>query len=175
MTEAVGELVPAGHNVDPITNAVAGPTRDGRGRYERGQDGAEMAARCLELRSRSYSYRRIAAELGIDVASAYRAVQRGLRDIVEEAAEEVRKLELDKLDRLEEEALDILAARHPVVSHGRVLADVEDDGPKLAAIQVLLRVTESRRKLLGLDQPAKLSVDGGVRYEVVGVNPEALT
>ena len=30
------------------------------------------------------------------------------------------------------------------------------------------------RKLLGLDQPVKTQVSGGVTYEVVGIDPEAL-
>jgi hypothetical protein len=49
-----------------------------------------------------------------------------------------------------------------------------DDGPVLSAIDRLVRISESRRKLLGLDQPAKMNVSGGLTYEVVGIDPEAL-
>jgi hypothetical protein len=38
-----------------------------------------------------------------------------------------------------------------------VVRDVTDDGPKLQAIDRLLRVMERRSKLLGLDAPAKIA------------------
>jgi hypothetical protein len=51
---------------------------------------------------------------------------------------------------------------------------MQDDGPVLSAIDRIVRISESRRKLLGLDQPAKTQVSGGVTYEVVGINPDDL-
>jgi hypothetical protein len=158
------------------------PNADGRtparrrGPYTRSVETAERDAEAARLRTQSLTYRQIAERMGYaSTASAHDAVQRCLRDTVAEAAEDVRSMELEKLDALERTALDIIGRDRPVVSNGRVLDDIPDDGPRLAALALLLRVTESRRKLLGLDQPAKVSVDGGVRYEVVGVNAAALT
>lgn len=157
-------------------DAVAIRTRGPRGKYTRNVDTAARDADAARLRAQSLSYQEIADRLGFASRnSAMEAVKRCLSDTVAEAAEEVRSMELEKLDALERTALDIIGRDRPVVSNGRVLDDIPDDGPRLAALALLLRVTESRRKLLGLDQPAKVSVDGGVRYEVVGVDAAALT
>jgi hypothetical protein len=149
-------------------------TRDGTGKWDKDPEAAKRTAKALELRQESRSYRQIADALGVSTSTAYDMVQRGLRETVEEPAEAVRSLELAKLDALEREALEVALGDHVIVSAGRV-TDIPDVGPKLAALQLLMRLGESRRKLLGLDQPAKVTVDGGVRYEVVGVDLEKLT
>jgi hypothetical protein len=61
--------------------------------------------------------------------------------------------------------------RNPETGQEEPLAD---DGPKLAAIQVALRVRESYRRLHGLDSETKVNLSGSVRYEVVGVDPDDL-
>src|SRR4029078_1889290 len=71
---------------------------------------------------------------------------------------EYRAMELARLDTLALAAANVLSATHPYVSGGKVLKDVTDDGPRLAAIDRLLRISESRRKLLGLDAPAKTAL-----------------
>jgi hypothetical protein len=55
-------------------------------------------------------------------------------------------------------------------------APLLDDAPVLAAVDRLLKVQERRAKLLGLDVPVKrqVEVDGGLRYEVVGVDLDQL-
>jgi len=156
---------------------VGEPTRDGRGRYARGLDTAQRDAEAARLRTLGYSYRRIGGELGIDVHSAYDAVQRVLKATIEEPGTELRRLELERLDELTREANEVLAATHYVTSaRGEVVlfegVPLVDDGPRLAAISTLVRVSEARRKLLGLDAETKVNVSGGVRYEVVGVDPD---
>src|SRR5262249_32791928 len=102
-------------------------------------------------------------------AQAYRDVQTVLAGIAEREqarADEHRALELARYDDWTLEATRILRATHPLVSGGKVLSGftesgkpigLTDDGPKLAAIDRLLRISESRRKLLGLDmQPGTL-------------------
>jgi hypothetical protein len=49
-----------------------------------------------------------------------------------------------------------------------------DDAPVLNAVDRLVKISESRRKLLGLDAPAKVQSEGTVRYSIDGVNPEDL-
>jgi hypothetical protein len=161
------------------TDGMAIRTRDGSGRFDRSPDVAARDAECARLRARSMTYRQIGAALGITPGMAHEGVKRALADTLEEAAEDVRRLELDKLDALERRTLAVLDGQHIVVSNGRVAmlngAPIPDTGPILAAVQLLTRISESRRKLLGLDMPAKVTVDGGVRYEVVGVDAAALT
>lgn len=125
----------------------------------------ERDARAVDLRRNGLTYRQIAAELGFSsVASAHEAVQRGLMDTIAETNDEVRRLELDRLDHLARTALKILGKPHLVVSQGRVARHPEtgetlvDSGPVLAAIDRLLKIQERRAKLLGLDAPAKVEM-----------------
>jgi hypothetical protein len=59
------------------------------GRYTRSPETAQRDSRCAELRAKGWTYRAIAVDMDIHVGSAYDAVQRALRAIVEEPAEEV--------------------------------------------------------------------------------------
>lgn len=158
---------------------MATRTRDGKGRFDRDPRVAERDAEAARLRARSMTYRQIGSTLGISPMAAHDAVRRALADTLQEAGDDVRALELDKLDALERVALAVLEREHIVVSNGRVAmldgSPIPDSGPVLATVQTLLRVAERRAKLLGLDQPAKVTVDGGIRYVLEGVDPAALT
>jgi hypothetical protein len=123
---------------------------------------AERRVQALDLRKAGASYRAIAATLGINEKTAYNDVRRALQTLAElelTSAEELRTLELARLDKLTIEAARVLAATHPYVSGGKVLPNLADDGPKLQAIDRLLRISESRRKLLGLDAPPKVPLN----------------
>ena len=116
---------------------------------------------------------------------ARNAVLRAKADVARPAVTKLIATESEELDALYTEAVAVLQRHHVTVSHGKVITMTDpetgeekpllDDGPKLQAIQVALRVRESYRKLHGLDQPAKTEVSGGVTYEVVGVDPADLT
>jgi hypothetical protein len=121
-------------------------------------DDAEAAAAAVRLRTLGLSYREIAAEQGVSVATAHARVQRALAAVPVESVSELRRVELDRLDDLHKRLYAVARAEHPMVSHGRVIAGVRDLSPNLAAMAQLLRVSESRRKLLGLDAPTRLSV-----------------
>lgn len=138
--------------------------RDGRNRYTATLDGAEKRAAAARLRSKGWTYGRIAEELGFaDKASAYNAVQKVLKETVQEAGDELRQMERERLDHLSEAAWAVLERQHVIVSNGRVVdlngAPLPDDGPVLQAIDRLLRISESRRKLEGLDAPSRVSVE----------------
>jgi hypothetical protein len=174
-------------------------TRGRNGRYQRSVNTAQRDAQAAELRSRGLSYRQIAAEMGYrSVRSAQEAVTRALKEIVEDPANDVRVMELGRLDDLYATALEVLQREHVVVStSGRIVYDIieyardgngnirldddgrpvaeevtrlRDDGPTLAAIKTLLQIQERRAKLLGLDAPVKAEVGGKLKYEVVGVD-----
>lgn len=153
---------------------------DGRGRFTRSIDTAQRDADACRLRSRGTTYQQIADQLGYaNKGDAHRAVSRALKAVVAEPAEEVRALELARLDAMYEAAMGVLERRHVTVSNGRVVeldgAPIEDDAPVLQAIDRLLKIQARRAALMGLDQPAKVSVSGGVKYEVVGIEPDLLT
>ncbi|WP_413102228.1 helix-turn-helix domain-containing protein [Streptomyces sp. Inha503] len=153
-------------------------SRGGDGRWIRMPETATRDAEAARLRARGMTYRTIAAELGMDVHSVHDAVKRALKEIVQEPAEDVRRMELERLDFLYEKAIEVLEREHVTVSQGKIIyqgdAPLLDDGPVLQAIDRLLRIQERRAKLLGLDAATKTQVSGGVRYELVGIDPEQL-
>jgi hypothetical protein len=154
--------------------------RDGRGRYTRTIEQAQRDAHAAELRAQHWTYQQIADELGIDKTGAIRAVRNAIRDACAGPAKELIDLEVTRLEAISDEVLDILQRDHPVVSHGKMIYGEDgepllDDDIKLRAVDRYLRARESFRKLLGLDQPAKVEHSGGVKYELIGVDPDSLT
>ncbi|GAA0402844.1 hypothetical protein GCM10009530_63520 [Microbispora corallina] len=138
--------------------------RAGNGRYDRDPEVARRDAEACELRAQGLTYQQIADELGLSSkGQAYEAVQRALRDIVQEPADEVRQLELLRLDELARRARTVMLAKHLVVDKGTVViwegAPLIDDAPVLQVIDRLLKIQERRARLLGLDAPQRVSVD----------------
>jgi hypothetical protein len=179
---------PTSSRTDPIKQA-----RGTNGKWVRTLEGVERDAEAARLRSKGKSYRQIAAILGCDVRVAHSAVQRVIAEIVAEPAEAAVHFELDRLDaelrrldKLYRTVMEVLEREHVTVSQGKVVttddgATVPDDDWILKAVDRLVKIDESRRRngesrrrLLGLDQPAKTQVTGGLTYEIVGINPEAL-
>lgn len=138
--------------------------RGGKGKWIRTVKTAERDAEAARLRAQGWSYQRIADELGwADKGTAHRAVQRVLQETVQDAGEDLRVMERERLDRLSEAAWTVLERQHITVSNGKIIhldgEPLPDDGPVLQAIDRLLRISESRRKLEGLDAPSRVSVD----------------
>lgn len=152
-------------------------TRDGHGRYTRCPDTAARDAQAAALRGQGATYQQIADRLGMgNRGDAHKAVERALVATLQEPCETLRTLEAGRLDRLTAEAWAVLERRHVVVSNGRVVRrqvgtetaedgteqpvyeEVLDDAPVLAAIDRLLKISERRAKLFGLDAPSRLQV-----------------
>ena len=94
-------------------------------------------ARAVELALAGRSYDQIAHEVGYtNRGNAWRAVQRALRDRVVADVDELREVELARLDALQ-------AAAWPLAEAG-----------DLAAIDSVLRVMDKRARLLGLNAVA---------------------
>ena len=106
----------------------------------------ERALKALELRKKGVRYEQIAQQLGYsNRGSAHKAVMKELEllaKVCREEAAQVRDLELQRLDDL------FLAA-------WKAIADGSE-----SAIDRALRVSESRRKLMGLDAAQKVDVNG---------------
>lgn len=134
------------------------------GKFTRSIETAERDAQAARLRARGLGYKQIAEQLGYeDHTGAYKAVQRALKEIVAEPAEELRALELERLDDMYRRAQAVLERRHVTVSQGRVVRlddePLEDDGPVLAALDRLLKIQERRARLLGLDAPTQVQAE----------------
>jgi hypothetical protein len=126
---------------------------------------AERRRQALEYRKAGYGYVQIAAQMGCSLCAAYRLVTRALAELSQscrETAEEVRDLELQKLDA--QEARLQAAIRSLTPAQIRLLPKFEDS---------LLRVSQQRCKLLGLVHTPQVNVIAppDTRLEVVLSNP----
>lgn len=162
--------------------------RNSMGRFERSMTTVRRDAAAADYYSDhpGMTYEELATLFGFCHRSdAKKAIERAKADVARPAVTKLIATESEELDALYTEAVAILQRNHVTVSHGKVITwrnpetgedePLLDDGPKLQAIQVALRVRESYRKLHGLDQPAQVAVSGGVKYEVVGIDTEDLT
>lgn len=139
--------------------------RDGHGRYISTVEDAERDRDAALLYRELRNYQQVADQLGYSSrGDAWRAVDRCKQAIRRQGGAPLAADEAAHLDELYAHALDILERDHVTVSQGRIMKDDDgvpllDDGPKLAAIRELRAIRESYRKLFGVDQPSRVSVD----------------
>jgi hypothetical protein len=119
---------------------------------------AEQDARAAHLRAEGRKYKDIAAELGCSVGTAYTAVTRAIAAVPVEAVGELRAVECARLDAVIARLWDIVHADHPYISQGRRFDDLQDSGPVISALSGIVKASESKRKLLGLDAPARQTI-----------------
>ncbi|MFJ2000269.1 hypothetical protein [Streptomyces chartreusis] len=161
-------------------NAHLERQRNSAGRFERSIETAQRDARAAELRAEDWTYQQIADELGwADKSDARKAVRRAMREIVQGPAEKLLAIHMERLETLYERALDIAERQHVVVSHGQIIRGDDgkplvDSGPELAAIREARSTLDSFWSLTGMKKPAKVEHSGGVKYELVGVDPTDL-
>lgn len=101
---------------------------------------AVLTVEALELRLKGMSYKQIGEELDCAIGTAYNAVSRGLKELnslAKEKAEEVRQLELSRIDSV----LDSVIKR----------AKKGND----KAIASMVKLMDRRAKYLGLDSPVQ--------------------
>lgn len=122
-------------------------------------------ARALELHTRGLTYKQIAQTLNCDHRTAWDAVQRALKDRYILADDQARAIAEERCEYLIRTFAAIAARPHYVTSttgnivrHPDTGQPLIDDGPTIQAGLALLKAEESRRKLLGLDKPAKIEV-----------------
>ncbi len=109
----------------------------------------EKRTQVLELRRAGASLRDMERALGIDKNTAKRYLDEAMADLQaaqNEKAEATRAVELDRLERLH-------MALWPKAVGGK------DVPPDYAAVDRLVRISERRSKLLGLDAPVKTDVN----------------
>lgn len=173
---------------DNDPNAHLRRDRNSTGRFVRSLDTVRRDAAAAEYLADhpGATYEEIKERYGYAHRSdAKKAIERAKADVARPAVTRLIATESEELDALYTEACAILRRNHITVSHGKIITwlnpdtneeePLQDDGPKLAAIQVALKVRESYRRLHGLDAEKKVSVTGDVKYELVGVDPKDLT
>lgn len=116
---------------------------------------AEQDEQILRLRCAGLSLRAIGARVGLSHQGVSDRITAALAELVAPAATEYRQLETARLD-------DLACAAYEVLDH----AETQD--LKLKAIDRLTRLSESRRKLLGLDATEPIAVTLSRRADVEG-------
>ncbi len=118
----------------PETEArIAEVARTRRGRHRDKALASYRRSRALELRARGLTYEKIAEEIGYSSRStAYNVITMALEAREAEGVEQLRRLELDRLDAVH-------ASLWPQAMDGHV-----------PSVMALLRVMDLRTKLLGL-------------------------
>lgn len=120
-------------------------------------DAIERQRQALELRKAGYGFQVIADRLQYaDASGAYRAVRRALLRTIQQPADEVRQLELERLDKM-------MSGLWQAAISGKWLA-----------IDRVLLIMDRRARLLGLDAPTKIDITQRIREvaEEAGLDPD---
>lgn len=120
-------------------------------------------ARALRLRLAGVPYPEIAAQLNFTTAKlAWDSVQRELRRRLVEPADQLRDLELMRLDRVQ------MVVWKVIVDPNSRFVDVDK------AVKTFLQVSKRRADLLGLDAPKKIDISRQIREMAIaeGLDPE---
>jgi hypothetical protein len=104
-------------------------------------------AHAVRLRLEGRTYREVGEQLGVSRKMAARVVQRGLREVGRESAEDLIRLDNDRIDM-------IFAAAWPRAAAGSA-----------PHAMVCLKALERRARLLGLDAPARAEVTAHITAE----------
>ncbi|WP_328976398.1 hypothetical protein [Streptomyces canus] len=107
--------------------------------------------------------RAIADRYDLAQSTVHEIIDRGRRDLLTPGAEALRQMEADRLDDARRAASAVRARTHYVVQGGAVVTGpdgqpLRDDAPTLKANEQLVRISESWRKLFGLDAPEQLNI-----------------
>lgn len=129
---------------------------------------AQRDTRIYAMRASGMAHTDIAKNLDISVRAVTAAISRQTRKLNKEASyfyPEVLRLELDRLDKLQ-------ASVWPLAHHRKIMLD---DGsemtiePDLKAVETLLKISQDRRKLLGMDvQKVAIDLNQDIRHTLHG-------
>lgn len=152
------------------------------GKFVPSADTAERDAEAARMRTDGMTYKEIAKALGYaSEGTAYDAAHRALTATRRDGGEDLKRVELDRLDMMYQAAMGVLRREHLAHGNGRIVYKecnsdhaethpavsimdcrgiaLHDSGPELAAIKTLLDIQGRRAKLEGLDSPTRHSVD----------------
>lgn len=119
--------------------------------------------RAWDMRVKAYTFAQIGKALGLSASNAYVMVckhREYLKAESMETAEQLRDMEISKLDAAENRLWEALDQRQ----------DLTVDQISKAA-EKIVKISESRRKLTGLDAPQKVELGGNI-YTVQATSPE---
>ncbi|MEM6259692.1 MAG: hypothetical protein AAGI37_15540 [Planctomycetota bacterium] len=115
---------------------------------------AERRNKAVELRKSGLPYTKIAEQLGVSLSTSYKDVAAVMAELKSHGLHlvmEMRQMELERLDAALLKVNQAMAAARQNKDHELVLKCVDR----------LVKIGESRRKLLGLDTPQRIDVTSG--------------
>lgn len=128
---------------------------------------AQRDLKIWQMRGSGMSHSDIGKALDLSIRAVSAALSRQARKLNREAAydyPEVMRLELERLDKLQ-------ASIWPLAQHRKItLGDGSEVvvEPDLKAVETLLKISQDRRKLLGLDAPQRLDISQDVKHTLHG-------
>lgn len=133
----------------------------------KGDSGARRAAQreqAYDLRLRGRTLRQIGQDMGLSHETVRQLLREEIANRLDPLKDQYLQYEMDRLDHMQQAVFAVLDNPGKVVTG--VTADgrhwsalVMDDSKVLGAVDRLVRISESRRKLCGLDAPVKVQAD----------------
>lgn len=117
-----------------------------------------------ELRLRGRTLRQIAGDMGISHSTVHDLLREEIDNRLDPLKDQYLQYELDRLDHMQQAAVALLENPGKQVlapgPDGELITWVIMDHDRInKAINTLVRISESRRKLIGLDAPVKVQGD----------------
>jgi DNA-binding CsgD family transcriptional regulator len=140
-------------------------------------------AEILRLWTTGHTQTAIGKRYGLTQQRVQQIIERERRTIGDTDRQRIIEREIAFLDQIRRTAMDIadVTPAPATTPKGDLVVDpddgriVRDHSERLAALARAQATSQDLRRLLGLDQPVKAELSGGVRYEIVGVDPRDLT
>ena len=170
-----------------MTGRKPGANRGGNGRFVASIETAARDFEAAELRVRGRSLQQIADELGYaSPGHVHDGIHRAFAALPSGEAEDAKRLDLERIDRLIARAWDVMDREHVAYSNGQVVRrrtgeyalddegferlddkgnriplyeEVLDDGPLLSAIDRIERLIGRRGKIFGYAAPARSRIE----------------
>jgi len=170
-----------------MTGRKPGANRGGNGRFVASIETAARDFEAAELRVRGRSLQQIADELGYaSPGHVHDGIHRAFAALPSGEAEDAKRLDLERIDRLIARAWDVMERAHVAYSNGQVVRrrtgeyqlddegferlddkgnriplyeEVLDDGPLLSAIDRIERLIGRRGKIFGYEAPARSRIE----------------
>lgn len=166
---------------------TAQTNRGGDGRFVPSIKTAARDFEAAEMRVRGRSLQEIADELGYaSRGHAHNGIMRAFAALPSDEAEDAKRLDLERIDRLIAKAWEVMEREHAAYSNGQVVRrrtgeyemdddgferlddkgnriplyeEVLDDGPLLAAIDRIERLIGRRARIFGYEAPARSRIE----------------
>jgi hypothetical protein len=115
----------------------------------------------------------IGAAVGLHKSSVWQIIRDAMVAEMTPHVQSLRDKELARFEYLRAEVQGVIDRRHAVLHQG-VDTGFDDDGPLLAAVRLDKELSESMRRMMGVDMPVRVDATSSVRFELVGVDMDAL-